>query len=838
MDTTGPLLSSPAPGSAPGPIPIVSLSAALPPPPPVPPPPPGCHGSVQLPHWRSEPLPAHLATSSKEQIERDQYEHLPDKLLNTMNKDKKPFTYTPSGVSGTEKGKLDLSSIRSPKMKKRLLANLADDEEEGEAEEEDGSDAMSDNNTNNNYSERVSRSVTPDVLKSKQQRQQLKATQQYDTNNNYHHHHQQQQRSLTPDIPSSIRGQTNGHQSMTNGGHPAADFPEMQRQLNKDFDAYIQKQMKEIETSMMKTKEGNTNNNVMDVNGLEPEVQELLDSYGSGSSRRQNQIPIPTTEATEPRQLDINSSNNNYNIYRGITTSNGFGVGADNNTTSAGHNPRPVTVEHYNTSNTTTNNNSYNKLNNNNNNNYYENDRQRGDNGNNELLKHVLDGGLQEEIEKFEQISLETQKSFSSTNPSVYSPLLRPTTNQPSAAVWSPYASSASSHHRSSADADDDDNTDGYTTITSTSTATTMRTTNRSQNPSHGQRQQQQPYGSLDRNGGFRSPQPYHTSSSQDNYWSTGDNNNSPGAAAVGGGGGRPQRTGGYRSASVEPTYRRPGGGVGGVDIPFNRNRTIYDVPNYNARPKPFYLCSPPPTPIASPPPPPPPKQFMSSSSGSPSPQNDNQQQQQQLFTTFGKNVWQQKINYNNNDDYYNQANDTQTAPKTQYMDGMYSQITPPSQTAGAGDELSAAAAPVHQKPVDRSITFADRIVTSPERSSAIKSPEPPKPILKKKLPPSQRPPEPTPSKFMGSGIPSRSFRVLQLMTGEDIDNEYIKDNDDTYEIKYRLKTGSTGGTGSSSGSSGNSGGTGATGYDSCKQSNTTKTSSGYSNYEDFGTDF
>ena len=67
--------------------------------PPVPPPPPGCAGGVLLPHWRSEPMPAHLAPS-KEQIEKEQYAYLPDKLLNTLNKDKKPFTYTPKGVSG------------------------------------------------------------------------------------------------------------------------------------------------------------------------------------------------------------------------------------------------------------------------------------------------------------------------------------------------------------------------------------------------------------------------------------------------------------------------------------------------------------------------------------------------------------------------------------------------------------------------------------------------------------------------------------------------------------------------------------------------------------------
>lgn len=114
----------------------------------------------------------------------------------------------------------------------------------------------------------------------------------------------------------------------------------------------------------------------------------------------------------------------------------------------------------------------------------------------------------------------------------------------------------------------------------------------------------------------------------------------------------------------------------------------------------------------------------------------------------------------------------------------------------------------------DRNIHFSDRIITSPERSG-IKSPEPPKPILKKKLPPSERPPDPTPSKYMGANIPSRSFRVLQLMTGEDIDNQFIEEKNKRNGFDARIKPNS--------------------GYNNCKQFNKTV---GYSNYEDFGTDF
>ena len=109
--------------------------------------------------------------------------------------------------------------------------------------------------------------------------------------------------------------------------------------------------------------------------------------------------------------------------------------------------------------------------------------------------------------------------------------------------------------------------------------------------------------------------------------------------------------------------------------------------------------------------------------------------------------------------------------------------------------------------PPNRNIKFSDRLITSPERTG-FKSPEPPKPILKKKLPPSERPPDPTPPKYMGGNIPSRSFRVLQLMTGEDIDNQFISNNGFGYETKSAPKS---------------------------QKFNKTVS---YSNYEDFGTDF
>ncbi|OTF76598.1 hypothetical protein BLA29_008665 [Euroglyphus maynei] len=78
-------------------------TTAIPPPPP-PPPMPGSSDSSPMPNWRDlypSPSPSrhHEHPPSKEEIEKQQYAHLPDKLLNAMNKDRKPFTYTPSGVS-------------------------------------------------------------------------------------------------------------------------------------------------------------------------------------------------------------------------------------------------------------------------------------------------------------------------------------------------------------------------------------------------------------------------------------------------------------------------------------------------------------------------------------------------------------------------------------------------------------------------------------------------------------------------------------------------------------------------------------------------------------------
>ncbi|KAI1285814.1 Microsomal triglyceride transfer protein large subunit [Halotydeus destructor] len=97
-----------------------SQQQGLPPPPP--PPPPGAPGAYRAPTYR-QTQDANPQMSLQEQ----QYANLPSKLMTAMNKDKKPFSYTLGAVG--EKGILDLSQIKSPRMRKRLMANLKGNEE-------------------------------------------------------------------------------------------------------------------------------------------------------------------------------------------------------------------------------------------------------------------------------------------------------------------------------------------------------------------------------------------------------------------------------------------------------------------------------------------------------------------------------------------------------------------------------------------------------------------------------------------------------------------------------------------------------------------------------------
>lgn len=77
---------------------IMSASMSQPAPPPPPPPMPGTIGAMVMPNWRSHPHPVRESAPTPEQIQKAQFAHLPDKLLNTMGKERKPFTYTPQGV--------------------------------------------------------------------------------------------------------------------------------------------------------------------------------------------------------------------------------------------------------------------------------------------------------------------------------------------------------------------------------------------------------------------------------------------------------------------------------------------------------------------------------------------------------------------------------------------------------------------------------------------------------------------------------------------------------------------------------------------------------------------
>lgn len=58
-------------------------------------------------------------------------QQLPDKLLLTAQREKKPFAYSPDVNDPNNRGKIDLSQIKSPIMRRRLLANM----ESGEGDE-------------------------------------------------------------------------------------------------------------------------------------------------------------------------------------------------------------------------------------------------------------------------------------------------------------------------------------------------------------------------------------------------------------------------------------------------------------------------------------------------------------------------------------------------------------------------------------------------------------------------------------------------------------------------------------------------------------------------------
>lgn len=144
-------------------------------------------------------------------------------------------------------------------MKKRLLANLADDEESDQFE-----------------TERVTRSETPEVANKPK-------------NNDV------SRRALTPDIPMK---------AMCTPVLPPLELLKERPAVKKykseeELEAYVQKQMREMENSVKNDKDK--------FNGLEPEVQELLDSYKHIQQQQQQQpkseernIPIRVEERDEP----------------------------------------------------------------------------------------------------------------------------------------------------------------------------------------------------------------------------------------------------------------------------------------------------------------------------------------------------------------------------------------------------------------------------------------------------------------------------------------------------------------------------------------------------------
>ncbi|XP_067133427.1 uncharacterized protein [Centruroides vittatus] len=116
----------PLPPSTMAPPPPPPSTMAPPPPPPPPPPPSG-----DMPTWKEKQKalakeqpsgyhPSQHAASTPQEGNNAPFCYLPPQLQNTLKKDKKPFTYTPGG--------LDLSQIRSPRMQKRIAANLQEDD--------------------------------------------------------------------------------------------------------------------------------------------------------------------------------------------------------------------------------------------------------------------------------------------------------------------------------------------------------------------------------------------------------------------------------------------------------------------------------------------------------------------------------------------------------------------------------------------------------------------------------------------------------------------------------------------------------------------------------------
>lgn len=81
-------------------------------------------------------------------------QHLPEKLFSTAQREKKPFAYSPDVNDPNNRGKLDLSQIKSPIMRRRLLANMESgdsvENKEDEDQENKGEEEIDENENSHN----------------------------------------------------------------------------------------------------------------------------------------------------------------------------------------------------------------------------------------------------------------------------------------------------------------------------------------------------------------------------------------------------------------------------------------------------------------------------------------------------------------------------------------------------------------------------------------------------------------------------------------------------------------------------------------------------------------
>lgn len=82
------------------------------------------------------------SSNGRNQFQHEQQQLIPEKLMSAMQKETKPFAYTVNVSDPNNRGKLDLSQIKSPTMRRRLLANMesAEEKEDDDCYEDDDDD--------------------------------------------------------------------------------------------------------------------------------------------------------------------------------------------------------------------------------------------------------------------------------------------------------------------------------------------------------------------------------------------------------------------------------------------------------------------------------------------------------------------------------------------------------------------------------------------------------------------------------------------------------------------------------------------------------------------------